>query len=191
MTNDKKIVMYDSPEAAKQVTVTGWLSRLNHFFGDDEHIARYDGCTHRPCNTCGSPTEKHYIYCETCRNQREIEKYKEMPRKPWDGDGMIYSEAADKFFSDWGEVEDYLYDNSELPEENSLKAEDLRLVICKPQYLCEVETTYWEDALSTSDGDEIDPPDEVIEALRSLNEAIKKAGPVSWQPGKYAVIIDR
>jgi len=44
------VVMEDSAEAASVQTVTGWVSRLGHFFGANEgaeRTARYDGCTQR------------------------------------------------------------------------------------------------------------------------------------------------
>jgi len=46
----EKIVPYDSAEAASIQTVTGWVSRSGRFWGNDEHMARYDGCTHRKCD---------------------------------------------------------------------------------------------------------------------------------------------
>ena len=39
----EKIVTYDSAEAASIQTVTGWVSRSGRFWGNDEHMARYDG----------------------------------------------------------------------------------------------------------------------------------------------------
>lgn len=70
----EKVVMSDSTEAAQLVTITGWVSRTGIFYGNDERIARYAGCTHRPCETedCGKPTEKTYIYCDDCRHKRDV-----------------------------------------------------------------------------------------------------------------------
>lgn len=47
---EKKIIPYDSPEAASFKTVTGWVSSDGIFCGNDEHVARYRGCTHIKCN---------------------------------------------------------------------------------------------------------------------------------------------
>jgi len=43
----KEIIKYDSPDSAKYVkNIEGWVSKNGKFFGKDEHIARWDGCTH-------------------------------------------------------------------------------------------------------------------------------------------------
>ena len=46
---DKSVIMYDSPEAASIKTITGWVSSAGRFWGDNEHMARYDGSTHMKC----------------------------------------------------------------------------------------------------------------------------------------------
>lgn len=46
---DKKRILYDSPEAASVQTVTGWVSSRGMFCGNDEHMARHHGSTHRVC----------------------------------------------------------------------------------------------------------------------------------------------
>ena len=42
----EEVVMIDDPRAATLVTVTGWRSRDGRFYGDNEHSARWAGCTH-------------------------------------------------------------------------------------------------------------------------------------------------
>lgn len=66
---DNKVIMRDSPEAASLQTVSGWVSRHGRFFGSDESIARYDGCTHVACSRCGAATEKRWTACTECRSQ--------------------------------------------------------------------------------------------------------------------------
>jgi hypothetical protein len=79
------VVPFDSPEAAKQVTITGWISSDGRFYGDNEHLARYAGCTHRKCRTCDNIVEKCYIYCDSCTHKQALERYNALPTKEWDG----------------------------------------------------------------------------------------------------------
>jgi hypothetical protein len=46
---EEKVVMYESSEAASIQTVTGWVGADGRFWGNDEHMARYCGATHRHC----------------------------------------------------------------------------------------------------------------------------------------------
>ena len=71
-------IRYDSPDAAQQVTVTGWQSRDGRFYGNDEHLARWAGCTHLIC-ACGAEMEKGYNICKTCRRKADAEQYEAMP----------------------------------------------------------------------------------------------------------------
>jgi hypothetical protein len=176
---DEKIVMYDSPEAAEIKTLTGWVSRDGHFWGENEHMARYSGSTHKVCDKCGDVISQR-SYCRKCADKREQEKFEAMPREPWDGDSPIYSSHLDKYFFN-GDVFDYLED-----DEDGLSEEDLMLVHCEPIHLHRIDTDIWEDELRTED-DSAEVPDAVQVALDALNESIKKAAPVAWEAGKKAV----
>jgi hypothetical protein len=101
-----------------------------------------------------------------------------MPKEVWDGKGMIYSETADKYFSDWEEVDEYC-------EEENIKAESLRLVICKPNYLPLLDLDYGCDDLA-EDGE---LPDEIVEAITKFNAVVKEVGAVSWFPSNKAATI--
>jgi hypothetical protein len=175
----KLIVMRDSPEAASIKTVTGWVSRTGRFFGQDERLARYDGCTHQKCSTegCEAIIEiRGFTICDACRHAKDLAKFNAMPRKEWDGTGMIFSDAHDKYFNDLWEAQDALEDGETLA--------DLRLIICEPNFLRQVDVDHWNDDLP-EDVDEL--PDAVSDALEALNKAIDAAGPVSWHPGKFSV----
>ena len=172
----EQIVMSDSPEAAKQMTVTGWVSRRGQFYGDDERIARYDGCTHRPCETegCGKPTEKHWIYCEACRLKRDIAKYWALPAAPWDGSSMIFADASDEYFSD---VESFL----EWCEDNEVEPATMRPLLCDANIAHEVDPDYWQDKMA-EDGE---LPGELEAALDALNKVIREGKFVlSWSASK-------
>ena len=61
--------MIDDPRAATLVTVAGWRSRDGRFYGDNEHAARWSGCTHVKCVSCGDPTNKICSVCQSCREK--------------------------------------------------------------------------------------------------------------------------
>lgn len=63
--------------------------------------------------------------------------------------------------------------------------EGLRLIICIPNYLKPLEDDFFCEDMA-EDGE---LPQDVIEALNSLNEVISKQEPISWSPGKYAADI--
>ena len=180
MSDQNQIVMRDSPGAAQYRTdLTGWVSRDGFYFGDGpqgEIAARYAGCTHVPCDRCGAPTPRGYTQCRCCRDLTYIAKYAAMPRAEWDGKALLYSEARDQYYSTPGEAAD------ELEEDQTLA--DLRLVICEPNHVRQIEPDYCCDDLP-EDGD---VPDEVYEAIEAFNKAV--AGIVlSWSPGKTALAL--
>lgn len=171
-----KIVLPESPEAASIQTVTGWVSRLGHFFGQDERTARYDGCTHRKCEKCGGIIGKH-DYCRPCHAKAEIEKYEKMERKPWNGTDALYSQADDLYFFDAGELDQYC-------EDEEVKPESLRLIICVPTHAHTIDPNdYYCDDLP-EDGE---LPDDIAAAFQELNDAIRESKSIlSWSPGKFA-----
>jgi hypothetical protein len=174
------MVLFDSDEAAHlQTGISGWVSRHGRFMGNDERAARYDGCTHRRCEDCGNPCEKGWLVCNECREKRDIARYNAMPKEEWDGKGMIYSAAADKYFSDLDEAEEFL-------EDDGGTMESLRLIICEPQYLPFLSYDYGCDELP-EDGE---LPDAVVQAIEDFNKVIKETGAVSWIPSKKAVKLE-
>ncbi len=178
INKDAKVVLFDSDEAAHlQTGISGWVSRHGRFMGNDERAARYDGCTHTRCENCGEPVDRGRLICPKCNEARDVKRYAAMPKEEWNGKGMLYSDAADKYFSDWDEVEGFL-------EDGEGTIESLRLIICEPNYLPLLSDDYGCDELA-EDGE---LPDAVIQAIEDFNKVIKAAGPVSWMPGKKAVI---
>ena len=178
---DNEHVLYNSDKAAKFVTgIEGWVDRQGRFWGKDEHMARYSGCTHIDCKDCGKLIPvRGYTICDECRNKKDIEKYNTMPRLKWDGMTPLYSDAADEYFFDEDGLRDYM-------EENGCSIESLRLIICKPNKFREIESDYFceelpEDGELTAD---------LEEALDAFNEVIRSQPPASWSPGKYAADCD-
>lgn len=174
-----EVIMIDAPEAAQYRTgMSGWVSRSGNFFGDNlraESLARYNGCTHVHCKYCGEPTLKSWTACDACREKKDIERYKAMPRKAWDGIAMIYSEVLDKYYSEPNSIEDAL--------EDGVTLDSLRLVICEPNRVRYLDASYVEDGLAEDD----ELPDCLIDAIKAFNTAIDKSPPLSWSPGKFAL----
>ncbi len=110
----------------------------------------------------------------------------QMPYKEWDGKGMLYQfDSTDQYFNDEDDVRDYL---DQIIDEGGSK-EDIRLVICEPQYLPEVEEDYFEDVLP-EDWDLKHVSKDVLKKLTELNEEIRKCRPASWIGGKYRTSIN-
>lgn len=172
----KPVVLADSPEAASFKTVSGWVSRLGNFWGNDERMARYDGSTHRRCE-CGEIIEQR-SYCRKCHDRKEQEKYLAMPAASWDGVIPLCIHGTDTYFFD---VDSLLYHC----EEQNCQPKDLPLVICVPTLAREIDPNehYCDDL--PEDGD---IPPEIEEAFARLNAAIKACKtPLSWSPGQQAV----
>lgn len=174
-------IEYDSPEAAKFVTgIEGWVDRHGRFWGKDERMARWSGCTHKPCEECGASASKSYVVCDECREKRAVERYKKLERREWNLRDPLYSEGHDQWFYDDESIWDYIV-------EHGCTLESLRLVTAKPQYLREIDIDYFVDELPE---DEENLPDEVQDAINTLNNVIRKTPPVSWVPDKYAAIVE-
>ena len=179
MTKNNEVIMFNSNEAAQYRTgLSGWVSRNGIYYGNDERAARYDGCTHVTCEDCGKPTSRGWLVCHDCIGIRDKKKYESMPKEAWDEKGMLYSQSADKYFSDWGEIDDYC-------DEEDIKIDSLMLVICKPNYLPLLDIVYGCDELP-EDGE---LPDEIVEAIKDFNAVVKEVGAVSWLPSNKAAII--
>lgn len=176
----KKIVMMDSSEAAKLETVTGWVSRLGHFFGYDENTARYDGCTHRKCEKCGVVIEKGALNCWTCFNKSRGEAFERLEKKEWDCETPLVIFDSDTYFFDLDSLLEYC-------EEHDVNPSGLRLVFCKPvkppeQNADEMFSEYLPEDQGVEDED-------VLDAVDALNAAIAKAKPFSWEQGNVAAIV--
>lgn len=171
------VVMMDSPEAATEQTVTGWVSRDGFFFGKDERTARYAGATHRACEECGKAIEKNWIVCPLCREKKMSEKFTKLDRRKWDGVTPLAIWDTDTYFFSLEDVEQYC-------EENEVEMLNLCLVFCDPIKPREVDAgDLFHDELP-EDGEVQDS--DIIAAVDALNKAIRKAQPFSWYPGKVA-----
>lgn len=172
MATTEPVVLNTSDEAAKLVTVTGWVDRHGRFWGDDERMARYCGATHFACE-CGGLYDRLHTKCETCRKASHLERYQAMPERKWDGEAPLYSDSDDQYFSSEEELVEYVLD------EPDRSYESLRLKLCKPNFARQIDgSEYFGDDLP-EDGD---LPDALEAAFEALNEVIRKQGPLSWSP---------
>lgn len=161
-------VMYDSTEAAEIKTVTGWVSRSGRFWGKDEHMARWEGSTHKLCE-CGNLIKKERSKCDFCSEKVRVEMYYKLPLAEWDGKTPVALWDDDKYFFDEGDIEDYL-------EESELEPEALRLVLCEPNYPRCIDEDYWEDSLP----DDGEMPKDIKAKIEELNALLKSSKPISW-----------
>lgn len=176
-------IMYDSPEAARPVTMhdetgkkisVGYLSISNRFY-NKEGDARYDSHTHKVCE-CGKEMKKGYTLCKDCQRVKRNEKYNALPFREWDGKTYLTMFDGDEFFLDEDAIIDYC-------DRHEVDANSLQLVICNPNYLDEVTSEFWDD-IAPEDVDNF-LPKEVEDALTYLNVAIKNAAPISWSGGSF------
>jgi hypothetical protein len=174
----EKIILPESVEAAHfQEGISGWVDRGGNFWGKDERMARWCGCTHVHCKDCGTVISRGYTLCDPCVIRRDIEKYNGLEKIDWDGETPLYSHASDKYFFDAQELHDYL------EEEDDRTPEDMRLVLCTPNRLRQIDEDYFVDELP-EDGE---LPAEIAGALEVLNKAIREHEPVSWSPSDKAI----
>ena len=180
MSKDK--ILYNSDEAAQFKTgLSGWVSRDGRFFGENEHLARYCGCTHKNCDKCGNEILVN-SYCDSCHAKSRDEKFKSYELVDWDGKTPFAIFDSDEYFFDFDSFTDYVADNE-------LSKNDLQLVLCEPNYMREVENDYWEDELP--DGDDSYIPDDILSALKTLNDLIGyKKTILSWSQSDKRIEID-
>lgn len=177
MDQQPQRVMYDSPEAAKIETVTGWRARTGEFWGDNEHMARYCGSTHKRCDQCGGVVEKG-SWCSPCHQVKRREKFAGYERKSWDGMEPVNLFDTDVYFFSLDALADYC-------AEHDVKAADLPLVFCMPNYASAIDPAdHFIDDLP-EDGE---IPDDLAEAFDALNKVIAAhTTPLSWSPDDIAV----
>ena len=175
---EEKMILIDSDEAASIQTVTGWVSRNGRFCGEHEDLARYDGCTHRKCDSCGLPTPKSgWLTCNSCRAANNQKKYNELPEREWNGEVVALFDDDTYFF----EEEEFL----DWCEDYEIAPESVDLVICEAQYADEIDLEdHLCDIMPEGMSAEDVLPHEVIELIEKANVIIRKNDrPVSYIHG--------
>lgn len=182
MNSEERIILPESDEAARLITVQIWKSSNGGLF-TDERTARYDGSTHRKCSQCEKLCRKPWVLCEACIEAGDIKKYNSFPKKKWEGE-MVYSEAIDEYFLSLDEAEESL---SYLESDTIKTLSNLRLVICEPIYARYLEEDYFYDDLA----EEGEFPEWLVNAIEEFNETIRANNdPLSYRPGKIAVDLE-
>lgn len=175
----KKVVMYESDEAASIKTVTGWVDRNGRFWGEDEHMARYCGSTHRQCvNDPKHPIYPSNAWCDVCHSEKRKTAFDAMPAKTWCGEPLVIHDT-DIYFFDSDDLRDHCMEHSILPEE-------MNLVICEPNYPREIDGS---DHLVDDLPEDGELPGELQDAFDVLNAVIRKSGPLSWSAGKFSATV--
>lgn len=179
------MVLSTSNEAAQFVTnLSGWVARGGRFWGNDERMARYDGCTHRPCVDCGKPVEKitGYMKCDECREKSDNEIFESYKKQEWDEKTPITLFQGDEYFFDRESLEEYC-------EEHNTTPDKLPLLICEPNYAREIDDDIYCDDLP-EDQSLDDVASELAEKIKELNAYIREKKIIlSWGPSKIAAII--
>lgn len=153
---DEKKLPYE--EAAEhRAGISGWVCKTcRRFFGDDEHLARYCCAKDLKCSNegCMNRTKASgYIYCDPCCAKKDHERWLKLKEVEWDGETPLVLHDDDRFFFCIDDLEWYL-------EDNNLKLEDLRLVLCeeegKPQFdMYNLTEDYLPDGLDHDDATKI------------------------------------
>jgi hypothetical protein len=165
--------MYDSPEAAEQITLTGWVSKGKdgRFFYKDEDLARYAGCTHKLCD-CGNIMKKGWTKCESCRNKLARERYLKYPYEEWQGEPVFEAFGSEYFFNEEDLIDYMTQDEDDIIEE-------IELLKCDPIYYSPIETE-----TIAPDSDDFEPDEELKNKMNEFNEYLKTLPPHSWTSGK-------
>jgi hypothetical protein len=176
---EEQIILPTDENIIKWVeNISGWVDNKGRFWGNNKDMAIYNSITHKRCD-CGELMTKGYTKCPKCINKAKIEAYNKLPFEEWDGKSYIYSHYADQYFCHLSDIEDYCNDNN-------VKSEDLRLVLCVGNYIEEIDGSQWEELLP-EDHDYF--PKIVQQAIDEFNAKVKDFPPLSWAPSKTRTTI--
>ena len=181
MKSETKVVLYNSPEAASIQTVTGWVDRDGRFWGNNEHQARWCGCTHITCEN--HPEEPPFIknyWCPKCQTESRNAAFEKMPKVEWDGETPLVLFNDDKYFFDADELRDYC-------DEEGIGLCELQLVICTPNHPHQLDPN---DIFCDSLPEDGEVSEELYLAFEALNKVIANHPQLSWSPGDKAAIVN-
>ncbi len=171
---EKKVIMYDSPEAATYVKdIEGWVNAERRFFGkgkDAEHLARYSSSTHIKCE-CGEIISRDYSRCEKCRREAAAKKYAEYPYKEWDGKEPVCTSDGDTYFFNEEALIDYMVEQKET---------SINLLICDPIHYQPIDG----ETVASDCHEDWEPCTKLEAAMKAFNELLASLPPHSWTPSK-------
>lgn len=162
----------------KQETVWALPDGRYHMSKDTLLFGSY---THKRCK-CGAIIERHRGKCDACYEEFAKEKYYKLEIADWDGT-IVYEETYDKYFYDIDDLADFI--ETEKEDGNEVDIQDLRIVLCEPNYLAQIDYSYWDECLP-EDGV---LPEELIKKVDEFNIWLSTQSPISWSPSNKRVII--
>ena len=182
MSISEDVILPDDPRAAERVTMTLWRSRSGRLYLErDRSVAMRDGATHIHCDQCGKPTPAEpYILCAECRAESDRQRWTKLESKPWDGTSPIAIMGSDTYFFDENDLDDYCHEHEVEPSE-------LLLVHCRPHTPGDIDPYDFFCDYLPDDGSSPVLPDDVLDAFKTLNQAIENWETCLWYPGNVAV----
>jgi hypothetical protein len=181
---DTQVILYDSPEAARVDTATGWRARNGQFFEGvtplAEDLARYAGSTHKVCQACGTVMEKMWLSCSACRAIKRRARWESFPEGKWEDHAFICDYDGDEYWHDIEEFEDWCDDMGVDPT-------TVMLVGTEPVFVQEIDPRdLYQDDIPSDDGE---LPDEIIAAFDKLNETLRACKtPLCWKPVNIRIV---
>lgn len=187
MKKKLEVIKYDSEEAAEYKTgISGWVNRHGQFYGENEHLARWTGCTHLECSSegCKSLVEvRSYTICDKCREEKRESKYFGLELVEWEEQFPVYSYAFDEYFFDSDSLADFMHDNYL----NEGTFHNPRLVLCRPVLWRELDEEYFTEEMY----EDCECPDELSKAIDNLNNVVKNLNETrtsdAWEPDVYRI----
>lgn len=181
MQSEEKIHYKNAPVKYVE-NAKGWVAKDGRFWGENEHMARWTSCDVLDCATekCNNTVDvRSSTFCDSCSENKRIEKFEALERKEWDGSTPLYSDSCDTYFFCLASLNGYM-------EENDVTVNDLQLVICEPIHMRQFDECSLLDDLH----EDAEIPVAVSDAAEALNKAIREHGQaMSWTPSKYAAVI--
>lgn len=173
-----KEIVLDTDEGLVEyrTDIKGWVGKNGRFYGENKNMGISDNSTHKTCSE-GHVYGKSWISCPKCSEDGGLKRYLDLPVIEWDEETPIMSYDNDTFFKDIEEVIEYLENDEDIT------LEDLRLVICTPNHLNEVNSEFWSDIIPEEHDLKDIVSEEFNKKLAELNEIIDKHGPISWGAG--------
>lgn len=169
----EEIILYDSEQAATYKTgLSGWVSRDGRFFGKDEHMARWSGCSHIKCEE-GNIYKKGFRKCDPCRARARDERYQALEFEEYT-DQIVVCRDHENYFFHPSDLYDHMRDNG---------LYKMELIVCEPNYAPYIED-YGIDIMPEDQYiDDVHP--ELANMLAEVNDYIAKNKPIlSWAGGK-------
>lgn len=156
-----------------KIEINGHQKR--YFLSEESY--RLEIATHEKCNVCDN-IKKVRSYCEFCSSIREKESYDKRPFLEWDYITPVIIHNSDQYFWNSDEIDEYL-------DQNEINPSELKLVICSPNYVRQIDEDYWADEMPENYDDLSDFNKDFVAKLKEFNSYISTLKPLSWSSGIY------